>query len=282
MWSTKIPPAGLSCYPASLCYLLDGSRTLEPLSVRKGRSLRIRLCIMFSIFVDFDGYKRGPTSRHDVGMRYKEIVTLRRMYIILAIVWVVCLVASLFFHLNYRIAVWCSLIATPSFLMISIASYTKIFRALGHHQAQIQDHVQQQPSHPNALNMVRYREAVYNALWVQLALVVCYAPQFVGKIVRFAIRKRFSSFFIIHEMAIILMFFNSTLNPFLYCWKISEVRRAVKLKIRQAICYAKGWPFNVGMCCFLSNLLGSFDIFKIIRLSKAHHNQGHGECFSFL
>ena len=282
MWSTKIPPAGLSCYPASLCYLLDGSRTLEPFSVRKGRSLHIRLCIMFSIFVDFDGYKRGPTSRHDVGMRYKEIVTLRRMYIILAIVWVVCLVASLFFHLNYRIAVWCSLIATPSFLMISIASYTKIFRALGHHQAQIQDHVQQQPSQPNALNMARYRKAVYNALWVQLALVVCYVPLFTVKIVIFFSSKRFSNLFLIYGMPIVLMFFNSTLNPFLYCWKISEVRRAVKLTIRQAICYAKGWPFNVGMCCFLSNLLGSFDIFKIIRLSKAHHNQGHGECFSFL
>ena len=117
MWSTKIPPAGWSCYPASLCYLLVGSRTLEPLSIRKGRSLHIRLCIMFSIFVDFDGYKRGPTSRDDVGMRYKEIVTLRRTYIILAIVWVVCLVTSLFFHLNYRIAFWCSFIATPSRLL---------------------------------------------------------------------------------------------------------------------------------------------------------------------
>ncbi|XP_058966888.1 melanocortin receptor 5-like isoform X3 [Pocillopora verrucosa] len=174
-----------------------------------------------------------------LGLRYKEIVTLRRTYIILAIVWVVCLVAGLFSHLNYRIALSSSLIITPFCVVISIAAYTKIFRALGHHQAQIQDHVQQQPSHPNALNMVRYREAVYNALWVQLALVVCYAPQFVGKIVRFASRKRFSSFFIIHEMAIILMFFNSTLNPFLYCWKISEVRRGVKQTIRRAICFAE-------------------------------------------
>ena len=32
----------------------------------------------------------------------------------------------------------------------------------------------------------------------------------------------------------ILAFFNSTLNPFLYCWKISEVRQAVKRTIRQA------------------------------------------------
>ena len=131
------------------------------------------------------------------------------MYIILAIVWVVCLVASLFFHLNYRIAVWCSLIATPSFLMISIASYTKIFRALGHHQAQIQDHhdVQQQPSQPNALNMARYREAVYNALWVQLALVVCYVPLFMIKIVIFLSTKRFSNLFIFLGMANVLVFF---------------------------------------------------------------------------
>ena len=113
-----------------------------------------------------------------LGQRYKEIVTLRRMYIILAIVWVVCLVAGLFTHLNYRIALWCSLIYTPSCLLISIASYTKIFRALNHHQAQIQGYVQQQPSQPNALSIAQYRKAVYNALWVQLALVVCLCTTF--------------------------------------------------------------------------------------------------------
>ena len=186
-----------------------------------------------------------------LGLRYKEIVTLRRTYIILAIVWVVCLVAGLFSHLNYRIALSSSLIITPFCVVISIAAYTKIFRALGHHQAQIQDHVQQQPSHPNALNMVRYREAVYNAIWVQLALVVCYVPQFIVRIVIFLSAKRFSNFFLIFGMGIVILFFNSTLNPFLYCWKISEVRRAVKQTMRQAIRFAEGQTyFNVGMYCF--------------------------------
>ena len=174
-----------------------------------------------------------------LGQRYKEIVTLRRTYIILAIVWVVCLVAGLFTHLNYHIALWCSLIYTPSCLLISIASYTKIFRALNHHQAQIQGYVQQQPSQPNALSIAQYRKAVYNALWVQLALVVCYVPLFTVKIVIFFSSKRFSNLFLIYGMPIVLMFFNSTLNPFLYCWKISEVRRAVKQTIRQAICYVE-------------------------------------------
>ena len=37
-----------------------------------------------------------------------------------------------------------------------------------------------------------------------------------------------------------LVYLNSTLNPFLYCWKISEVRRAVKQTIRQALCCPGG------------------------------------------
>ena len=142
--------------------------------------------------------------------------------------------------LNYRIALSSSLIITPFCVVISVASYTQIFRALSHHQAQIQDHVQQQPNQPNALNMARYRKAVYNAIWVQLALVACYVPQFIVRIVIFLSAKRFSNLFLIYGMGIFILFFNSTLNPFLYCWKISEVRRAVKQTIRQAICYAEG------------------------------------------
>ena len=51
-----------------------------------------------------------------MGLRYKEIVTLRRTYVVSAIFWAVSPVSGLFFHLNYRIA-----------LVISIAWYTKIF-----------------------------------------------------------------------------------------------------------------------------------------------------------
>ena len=88
--------------------------------------------------------------------------------------------------------------------------------------------------------MARYRKAVYSALWVQLALVVCYVPQFTVEIMISLSTKRFSNLFILRGMANVLVFFNSTLNPFLYCWKISEVRRAVKQTIRQAISYAEG------------------------------------------
>ena len=62
-----------------------------------------------------------------LGLRYKEIVTLRRTYIILAIVWVLCSVGGLLFHLMYRIGLSYSFMATLSCLAISITSYAKIF-----------------------------------------------------------------------------------------------------------------------------------------------------------
>ena len=143
-------------------------------------------------------------------LRYKDIVTLRRTYIILAIVWVVSLVAGLFRHLDDRITAWYSLIGVSCCLVISIASYIKIFCALSHHQTQVQDHVQQQPIQANALNIARYKEAVHSALWVQLALIVCYVPQFTMQIVISLSTKPFSNFFIFLGMANVLLFLNST------------------------------------------------------------------------
>ena len=171
-----------------------------------------------------------------LGLRYKQTVTLKRTYVIVVTLWIITGVATLCRILVFHIAQWFGRIIISSCLLISIASYAKIFLALRRHQAQIQDHVQQQPGQPNALNMAQYRKAVYSALWVQLALVVCYAPIWTVEIV-IALTKKYSLLSVVtRKVAVTLLYFNSTLNPFLYCWKISEVRQAVKQTIRQALC----------------------------------------------
>ncbi|CAH3166007.1 unnamed protein product [Pocillopora meandrina] len=173
-----------------------------------------------------------------LGLRYKQIVTLRRTYIIVTTFWVFTLVASLY----SRIAPWFGRIIISCCLLISIASYAKIFCALRRHHAQIQSHVQQQPSQPNALNMARYKKAVYSALWVQLVLLACYVPVILVGIVMAHIKGNSSHLVVALGIASTLVYFNSTLNPFLYCWKISEVRRAVKKTIRQALCCPRVGP----------------------------------------
>ena len=172
-----------------------------------------------------------------LGLRYKQIVTLKRTYIIVTTFWVFILVASLSAIFYLLIIFLYSWLVISFCLVISLASYTKIFCTLRYHQAQVGD--QQQPSQTNALNMARFRKAVYSALWVQLALVVCYAPICTVSIV-IAYTKKYSLLLVVtRKVAFILLFFNSTLNPFLYCWKISEVRQAVKQTIKEALCWVR-------------------------------------------
>ena len=162
-------------------------------------------------------------------------ITLKRTYIIVAITWVSTLVASLCTIFDYRITVLFGRIVIPIYSFTSITSYTKIFCALTHHQAQIQAHSRQQPSQPSALNVVRYRKAVYSALWVQLALIVSYAPYHIVEIVLSHSKPYSFDSWVIREKTVVLIYFNSALNLFLWCWKISAVRRIVKQTIWQAL-----------------------------------------------
>jgi len=80
-----------------------------------------------------------------------------------------------------------------------------------------------------SLNISRYRKTVSTSLWLQLALLFCYLPFLL--MTQFAhqqFEKRLSSaFYLAMYSTITLLFFNSTLNPILYCWKIKELRRVV-------------------------------------------------------
>ena len=109
-------------------------------------------------------------------------------------------------------------------------------RTLGRNQAEVQNHFQQQLSQRIALNMARYRKAVSSALWVQLALVVCYSPSL--SLSTLVIIWRTYSLHLLHtsEITTLSVYLRPTLNLFLYCWKISEVRGAAKQTIRQVLC----------------------------------------------
>ena len=141
-----------------------------------------------------------------LGTRYRQIITLKRTYIITTTFWILSVAAGSFSILHTRISIWFNLVLY-------------LYR-----------HTQW-----SALSMARYRKAVTSALWVQLALVVCYVPKFIMLIV-ITSRKTYSSHLVvIGGITNILTYFNSTLNPFLYYWKVREVRQAVKQTIRRAL-----------------------------------------------
>ena len=112
-------------------------------------------------------------------------------------------------------------------------AYTKIFMSLRHNQIHVQNHViQGQSSQVNTLNIARYRKAVYGALWVQETLFICYLP--FGIAVALTPQRGMPlSTYLARGFTGTLVYLNSSLNPFLYCWKITEVRQAVKETLQQ-------------------------------------------------
>lgn len=167
-----------------------------------------------------------------LGLRYRQGVRLKRKYEInVACFWVISTVASTMYFWNYNITLWFSYIGLSVCLIISIVSYTKIFFFLHHHQLQISVH-ENQWNQANPVNIARYRKAVSTALWLQFTLVVCYLPY--GILANFWNSNLL--LFSARYFAVTLVYLNSSLNPLLYCWKIREVRQAVKSTIRQLLC----------------------------------------------
>ena len=169
-----------------------------------------------------------------LGLIYKEVVTLKRTYVIVIAIWVVCVVSSAMWFWNSPITLLCFIIATSLCLVISSFSYTKIFLTLRHHQNEMQDHVQQ-PNLTNQLNIARYKKAVSSAIWLRLTLVACYLPcNLVAVLTSYSGVSSSLCYAWIYTLT--LVFLNSSLNPILYCCKIEEVRQAVKDTIRQVLC----------------------------------------------
>ena len=172
-----------------------------------------------------------------LGLRYRQVVTVRRVGTILSCFWLVCVTESLIYRFwSSTIALKLMSTTTIPCIITSVYCYAKIFLLLRHHQVQMQaDHAHQ--GQPNGggipLNIARYRKTVSAALWVQITLVACYLPH--AGLVPFLSASSPSkvSLIISFKYAGTLVLLNSSLNPFLYCWKIREVRQAVKDTLKQ-------------------------------------------------
>ena len=85
------------------------------------------------------------------------------------------------------------------------------------------------------LNIVQYKKVVSSIFWLQLTLVACYAPFIIVSLLRHTVLSG-TTIQGLWLFTATLVYSNSSLNPFLYCWKIREVRMAVK-NTAKAFCY---------------------------------------------
>ena len=166
-----------------------------------------------------------------LGLRYRRVVTLRRVRVVIICFCLIAASLGLIGRWRSDITILLGAILLTLSLVISTFSYTRIHLKLRHQQAHVPNHVPiRQPNGGGIpLNMARYKKSVSSILWVQLALAACYVPWVIPAVL--SVNGIENDVAWITVLTLVLL--NSSLNPILYCWKITQIKRAVKDTIRQ-------------------------------------------------
>ena len=170
-----------------------------------------------------------------LGIRYRHVVTLRRARVVITCFWLIASSCGWFWVWRMDIGVTAFSVALVVSLVTSIFCYTRIHLKIRHQQAQVQNNVPhgQQNEEGIPRNIARYKKIVSSIMWVQLALVACYLPWVIVVVLHANGLQHDVSW----GATTTLLFLNSSVNPILYCWKIREVKQAVKDTIRRFSCF---------------------------------------------
>ena len=157
-------------------------------------------------------------------LRYRQLVTLTRVIRVIVIEWtlVAFWTGSWFWSAKINVLTGAMLLFISCVIMS--LCYFSIYRGLRHHFAQIRQ--QGNDSESDGFNALRYKRSVNNMVWINVLLLVCFLPTFSSQLVITVLGLNNSTRFALH-FAAISVYFSSSLNPFLYCWRIKELRQNV-------------------------------------------------------
>ena len=169
-----------------------------------------------------------------LGLRYTGFVTTKRVYVAVIVIWATALAGALAILWNDTARLISMITVSSGCLLMIIYCYSRIFIRL----RILQNQVHAIPA-TSPVFVKRYQKTVTSAMLVQVALIFCYLPYIAVTPLRYRELRRgeISSFFFASTITLTLVYFNSSLNPFLYCWTIKEVRDAVKDTLRQLFCF---------------------------------------------
>ena len=173
-------------------------------------------------------------------LRYRELVTYKRVLRLAILTWVfsallpfICrwITEDLSEFMNITIIVWslCLIFLTviSCRLYFAVRVHTKQIQALQLKQTALSDEV---------ANASRLRKSAVSSFYVNFVFLVCYLPFYCSLTTGIFFKKAaFTNSQIWQELFLLsrtLMFINSCLNPVIYCWRMRDIRHAIKNILR--------------------------------------------------
>ena len=161
-------------------------------------------------------------------LRYREVVTSKKIAIFILYLWAITAVLSFsrFAVSNIRPFLSASVCGIMASLLTLLISYWKIFQLVRRHHRQIQD-LAVVSSETSSLNLTKFKKSALNIGLIAILYMMAYVP-FTCVLVAYLIYGFTRNVEASYDITRTLAFMASAWNPFLYCWKMSDVRVMVK------------------------------------------------------
>ena len=178
-------------------------------------------------------------------LRYQELVTHRRVVIVVIGIWVYSVFVSL-------VILW-GLLSTRDLIrsisaalgfIITLVVYIRIYQTVRRHKNHIQSmQIRDEAQSEEIKNLTVLIKSTVDVFYVYLVFLICYMPYPISK----AVTPIYGSSTVLKKLflfSLTLMYLNSSLNPVIYCWKMRHIRHAI-MDILRKMSWINNRPFRI-------------------------------------
>ena len=157
--------------------------------------------------------------------RYHRVVTIRRVVMTLTAFWIFGLAWSFIWLVSESITGVTVFIIIFCCIIITTVSSVRTYLAIRHHQLQIHAHISQQQGE-SQVSMGAYKKSLNTMMLIFALLLACYLPYFT--VIGVIMATPPSSYTVLaFNVTSTIVYFNSLLNPIVYCVKMRQIRQEV-------------------------------------------------------
>lgn len=164
---------------------------------------------------------------------YNVTISMRRVRVVLFLLWSSTSLWVITWFKNIRIYQIFNITSVCVCLVVCASAYITLQIRLRKLQTVIASRLQIHDNElhvsvelPHTPHLQLYRRSVTTMFYIYILLILCYAPYLTMFIV-IQVTGRDSTKIAVLSFSITILFANASLNPFLYCWRIQEIRHEI-------------------------------------------------------
>ncbi|XP_078374357.1 melanocyte-stimulating hormone receptor-like [Oculina patagonica] len=175
-------------------------------------------------------------------LRYASIVTVPRAIYVMTLNWLISgFMASLVLWSGNTVFPVVMAVGVAICLCLSTFAHLKLYLAVRRHQQQIHAQVEAVQV-KNCFNVAHFKRKAVNAFVIHYFLLLCFTPLFINFLLSsnrdiiYSVLPKKAHRAISWKLTTTIVFLNSSVNPLIYCWRLREMRVAVKKALKEIFC----------------------------------------------